>query len=192
MKFEGSVSRKILKALALSGAVAIASTSPFFLLNILKAYFKKDKYEEYRKFKEKRQRISYAFSYLKRNRLIIFKEKKDGELTVRLTEKGERRVKKYQIDDLAIETPSKWDKKWRVVIFDIPDKKKRAARDALREKLKQLNFYPLQKSIWAHPYPCHNEIQLLVELFDVYPFVNFIIADDIHNDIKLKEYFDLL
>ena len=36
-----------------------------------------------------------------------------------LTEEGEKRAKKYKINELKIEKPKKWDKIWRVLIFDI-------------------------------------------------------------------------
>lgn len=101
-------------------------------------------------------------------------------------------MKEIQLDDMEIEKPAHWDKKWRVVIFDIPDKFKRRARDALREKLKKLGFCQLQKSVWVIPYPCQKEIQLLCELFNITPFVNIITAESIYNDIKLRKYFKLL
>ncbi|MBI4008672.1 transcriptional regulator PaaX, partial [Candidatus Roizmanbacteria bacterium] len=41
----------------------------------------------------------------------------------------------------------KWDGKWRIVIFDIPEVNKRI-RQVLRETLKVLEFWPLQKSVW--------------------------------------------
>ena len=92
---------------------------------------------------------------------------------------------------MKIEKPKIWDGKWRIVIFDIPKHKKRA-RDALREKLKELGFYPFQKSVWVFPYPCEKEIQFLVELFDIWPYVNLIVAENISNDIKLRKHFKLL
>jgi DNA-binding transcriptional regulator PaaX len=38
----------------------------------------------------------------------------------------------------------KWDEKWRIVAFDIPEKFK-TGRDALRRKLKEVGFHELQK-----------------------------------------------
>ena len=45
----------------------------------------------------------------------------------------------------------KWDKYWRLVIFDISEKHK-YKRDVLREKLNQLGFGMFQKSIYITPY----------------------------------------
>jgi DNA-binding transcriptional regulator PaaX len=49
------------------------------------------------------------------------------------------------VEEVKLKKPEKWDKKWRIVIFDIPNKKK-PARNTLTEKLKKLGFYHLQKA----------------------------------------------
>ncbi|MFH1894381.1 MAG: hypothetical protein ABH813_00530 [Patescibacteria group bacterium] len=171
--------------LLLGGAIAIAAASPYFLINIAKAYSKRKKYKSF-----PQRKIAQAFSYLKKNRLIILGEKND-KITVELTEKGKRKIKKYQFGELQIPIPKSWDKKWRIVIFDIPNKKK-IAREALREKLKKLNFFQLQKSVWVYLYPCENEIQLVAEIFNVTSFINIILAEKILNDVRLKMHFKLI
>lgn len=45
----------------------------------------------------------------------------------------------------------KWDKKWRVVVFDIEERKRRK-RNVLREKLRELGFGMIQESVWISPY----------------------------------------
>lgn len=42
----------------------------------------------------------------------------------------------------------KWDGKWRIVIFDIPETH-RKSRGLLRSRLKLWQFEPWQKSVWA-------------------------------------------
>jgi len=184
--------KDILLGLATAGVIMVAATSPFFLINIAREIKKKRKYikKEIRKKLDERK-IARALERLKKNRLIILTEN-EGKFKVELTKKGKRKVEEIQFENMKIEKPKVWDKKWRIVIFDIPDKYKRRARDALREKLKELNFYPLQKSVWVCPYPCQKEIQFLCELFDITPCVNIIVADKIYNDIKLRKYFKLL
>ena len=56
------------------------------------------------------------------------------------------------------------DGEWRIVIFDIPEKFKKA-REALRMKLKELGFLELQKSVFIFPYECEDEINFIVEVF---------------------------
>lgn len=181
------LTKDILLSLATAGVIVVAATSPFFLWNIARAIFRNRKHIK----KElDRRKIERAIERLKKNRLIILTEK-DGKFKVELTEKGKRKVKEIQFENMQIEKPTAWDRKWRIVIFDIPDKYKRRARDALREKLKKLNFYQLQKSVWVHLYPCQKEVQFLCELFNITPFVNIIVAEEIYNDIKLKKHFKL-
>lgn len=55
-----------------------------------------------------------------------------------------------------------WDEKWRVVIFDIPEKQ-RKLRDLLRSKLKYWNFEPWQKSIWVTKINCTEELRKFIK-----------------------------
>ena len=183
--------KDVLLCLFVAGAIMVAATSPYFLINIARQIKRNKKYikkEIKRKLDERK--IAKALERLKRNKLIILGEE-NGNFKVELTKKGKRVVKKIQLDDMKPKKPTVWDKKWRIVIFDIPDKKRRA-RDALREKLQKMHFYPLQKSVWVHPYHCEKEIQFLCEFFEITPYVNIIVADNIYDDIKLRKYFNLL
>ena len=155
--------KDILLCLFTAGAIMVAATSPFFLINVAREIKRNKKYikKEIRKKLDERK-IAKALERLKRNRVIILSEKY-GKFKVELTEKGKRKVKEIQLEDMRTEKPDIWDKKWRIIIFDIPEKYKRRARDALREKLQKMKFYPLQKSVWVCPYSCEKEIQFLCE-----------------------------
>ena len=84
-----------------------------------------------------------------------------------------------------------WDGLWRIVIFDIAQLKN-LQRNAFRGKLKELGFVSLQKSVWVHPYSCHDEIVLLREFFGLsQKEVRLITADDIENDDFLRKIFNL-
>jgi len=181
------LAKDILVSLAFAGGFAImASTSAYFLLPLLKEIS-----DDYTREKLRKKRADKIFNRLRKRGLIILSEKEDGKFVIELTKKGKRKVQEIQFENLKIEKPKRWDKKWRVIIFDIPDKYKRRARDALREKLKNLGFYSLQKSVWVIPYPCEKEIQFLCELFNIWPYVKIIIAEKISNDIKIRRYFKL-
>jgi len=145
-------SKEILKYLLLAGAIYIAASSPYFALNLVK---------NLSKIKIQKKKILPAFYYLKRRGLIELK-REGHDVKIALTREGKKQAGKYQIDDLEIERPKKWDKKYRLVIFDIPAAS-RMVRDIFRRKLKEFGFYPLQKSVWIYPYPCKEEIELLRE-----------------------------
>ena len=167
--------------------VVVASTSPYFLINIARAIIKNKKYS---KNKTNEQKIVKSLRRLRENKLIILQEKEDGKFIIQLTKKGKRKIKEINIEKLEITKQKVWDKKWRIVAFDIPEKKKNG-RDALRQKLQELNFYQLQKSVFVCPYPCEKEVHFLSEFFDIGDFVNIIIADNIYDDVRLKNNFDL-
>lgn len=146
--------KEVLKYLLLTGAIYIAASSPYFSLNLFKNISKIKK-------SLTKQRAANLFNYLKRRGLIELK-REGYDVRISLTREGKKLAGKYQIDDIEIEKPKKWDKKWRVVIFDIPQVS-RLIRDIFRRKLKEWGFYPLQQSVWITPYPCQEEIGLLRE-----------------------------
>ena len=137
--------------------------------------------------KETLRRIMEEFKY---KRLIDFKENKDGSINIILTKLGEKHAVKYDPENIRIPTPAKWDKKWRVVIFDIPEKK-RKIRDTLRHEMKKLGFFELQKSTWVFPYDCRDAVDFLIELYEARNFVRYIVTSEISYDADLRLHFDL-
>ena len=75
-------------------------------------------------------------------------------------------------------------------MFDIPIKFNKA-RGALRSKLKYLGFYQLQKSVWAYPYPCEDEILFLANIFQIEPFIEIFTADELLHENKIRNFFQL-
>ena len=124
------------------------------------------------------------------DRIIDYKEKKDGTVEIVLTKEGKKKALKFQIDEIKIKKPEKWDGKWRVVIFDIPEKNKKA-REALRNKLKELGFKELQKSVLVLPYECEDEIDFIAEVFEIRGFVRFMRVNSFTNDEQFKLKFGL-
>ena len=128
---------------------------------------------------------------LYKSKLIDGKENADDSVTLFLTVEGKKRALTYDPSDIRIAPMRKWDKKWRVVIFDIPELR-RKARDALSRSLKKAGFYRLQKSVFVHPFECQDELDFIIEFFNLRPFVRFIIAEHFDNELHLKHHFDLL
>lgn len=80
---------------------------------------------------------------------------KNGKPYFRLTGKGKKKlVRDFRIDRWQ---RKKWDGFWRLVVFDISEKAK-YTRDALRDKLKELGFGMLQKSIYLTPFNIERDI----------------------------------
>lgn len=144
--------------------------------------------KEWKKINKKQ--LEKAIASLYRSKLIREHENQDGSLTMILTDKGRQSAITFNIDNMKIKKPKKWDKKWRMVLFDIPEKHKKA-RDALRETLRKLGFYEYQKSVLIHPYECRKEIDFVVEYFDIRPYVRIITANELDNEIHIRKIFGL-
>ena len=121
---------------------------------------------------------------------IVSLREKDGEVWVTFRKEGKELLLKYKIDELKIEKPKQWDGKWRVVIFGIPEEK-RLARDVLRNKLKELGFYCLQKSVFVHPFECQREIELIKRVYEIEPYVCYMKADFVDREARLRRHFKL-
>lgn len=163
----------------------VAATSPYFLHQIARNYFK-----------EKIKRAVYArarkLKELEKKKLISFKELGNGKIKIEITHKGKLLVREYQLDDIKITKPKIWDKKWRIIIYDIPHYHKKA-RDAFRLKLKDLGLYPLQKSVWVSPYDCLPEIEFLCSVFDIdlNNYVYYFKSSEVPKEREVKKWFSL-
>ncbi len=122
--------------------------------------------------------------------VVESRRNQDGTIEVVLTKFGFEVVKKIKLDEMKIDKPRKWDGKWRMVIFDIPEEN-RQARDGFRGYLKRLSFFELQRSVWVHPYDCVEQIQCLIEHFSVAGQVYLIEAAVVSNDERIRKKFDL-
>ncbi|MFH1193644.1 MAG: hypothetical protein V1661_01470 [bacterium] len=84
----------------------------------------------------------------------------------------------------------KWDKRWRVLIFDIPEKQ-RHKRDALRKRLLELNFKQLQMSVWVTPYPLPENFSDFLADLRVRPYLFSLTVEHMNREKELKDFFNL-
>ena len=140
--------------------------------------------------KYSRMQIQSAVESTKRQKLIEYVTDKDGKTIVKITKKGETKLRTFDIELMCINTPKKWDGKWRLVMFDIPMRFTKG-REALRYHLKKLNFFQFQKSAWIYPYPCEDEIIFITDFFGLGKYVEILTVENLLNDEKLKKHFRL-
>ena len=137
------------------------------------------------------KQINNIFSGMKRQKLIEYIADKNGKTIVRITKKGQTKLRAFEIDLIKIKKPNKWDGKWRIVMFDLPIRFNKA-REALRWKLKELGFLQFQKSVWVYPYPCEDEVIFVADFFGVGKYVEVLIVESILRDQKFKKEFGLV
>ena len=109
---------------------------------------------------------------------------------LRLTTAGERMLRQLELHDYGLRRPKRWDHKWRVLIFDIPERRK-ATREKVRRTLITIGFERLQDSVWVYPYDCEDLLTLLKADFHIGADVLYLIVDSIENDKHLRSRFGL-
>lgn len=174
----------LLMTLALGGVVFAGAIAP----GLIAAFGDPRKPQRYNK-----QQLKTAFYNLKKQKLIEITREGDEKFKVQLTNKGKKRVKEFSFEFLEIKKPVRWDKKWRVLIFDIPTKPKiyNQARNALRAKIKELGFFQMQKSVWVYPYECEDEILFVAELFQVQKYIEILTVEKLLHEDIIKRAFRL-
>lgn len=174
--------KEILHVLAAAGTIGLTFAFPKVGASIGSLLLGDKHYRDWRS--------DQIISQLEKQKYVEIEYKKNGSITVKITKNGMTRALTYRINMMMVSKPKRWDKKWRVVIFDIPDKYKRV-RDIFRLRLKQLNLYKLQESVYVSPYPCFHEVEFLRELYGVSFTVRYLLVDKIEEDELLRSYFEL-
>jgi DNA-binding transcriptional regulator PaaX len=107
-----------------------------------------------------------------------------------LTTSGLKLLKKYSFDDINFSQKKKWDGFWRIITFDIPERKA-GARKAISSKLRALGCFPLQKSIFVYPYDCRKEVDFIGNYFEARDNICMIEANHIDGEDQIRKYFKL-
>lgn len=133
--------------------------------------------------------IGRVIKRLEKQEMISISER-NGKTKIEITEKGKKRLLEYDFENLSLKT-KKPDGKWRLIVFDIPEDKKRS-RDAFRRKLLQLNCMRLQDSVFASAYPVKQEVDFLCHYLEISDFVTLAVVSYIERGEKLifKKHYD--
>jgi len=181
-KRHGSVQKKIL-LLLLGGLTIGLSGSPRQAFKIVHAM-----QNDWKKIDEATLRRSIRSLY--GDKLVSAQQNTDGTQTLVLLDKGEKWALTYKMEEMVIPTQEQWDGKWRIVMFDIPERFKKA-RDLFRIQLRSMGFLELQRSVFIHPYPCIDEIEYITQHYHIGKYIRFVIAESIDNEKYMKKQFKL-
>lgn len=106
---------------------------------------------------------------------------------LKLSVKGKARMKHYALEDIqAPPRPKRWDGKWRLIMFDIPERNS-WARNLLRNKIREWNFAHIQRSIFITPFDCEKEISQVLERLELQDAVLLMTVEHagfLHNLLK--------
>src|SRR3989344_5591963 len=173
-----NLEKALLGTLVVAGCIGVALLAP----NVLQLLKHVD--PDWILKRDPRQRLREAAHRLTKKGLAEFRME-NGKKRLRLTSRGERAMNSIWNENYKLKKPRRWDGKWRLVIFDIPEKR-RGIRDRLRALVVRLGFLHLQDSVWVYPYDCEELVTLLKTDLKVGRAVLYIIADAIEFDKPLR------
>lgn len=173
------ITKAILGTIAVAGILSVAAVAP----NVIGVLGKTTL------LKQRRYQIKSALSRMIRKGYATLEKTAKGTC-VRLTEKGELAAALLGKGRLLPQKPKRWDGKWHLLIFDIPERR-RSIRAKIRMTLITLGFIRLQDSVWVYPYDCEDLIVLLKADAKAGKDVLYVIADRIENDRSLRRHFAL-
>lgn len=178
------IQRTILHVVALAGILTAAVLVP----NALAELRKLD--PSYAKQKNIRRRIKETLWRMERNKLVTLPDR--GTMgRVSLLPKGEAMIEKIQAQEYVIPSPLIWDGKWRMVMFDVPEKRK-SVRNQLRLLLQSAGLVRLHDSVWVHPHPCDELVTLIkAHLKNTRGEVHYVVSELVGADYFLREKFKL-
>ena len=172
-----NLQRIILQSVATAGILSVGLVAP----NVIGAM---NKLGLLPKIREK-EYVSSSAAKLVRRGLLEFKGR-----YYQLTKEGEKVLRKWELADYSLRKPKKWDEKWRVVIFDVPEKYK-SSRERFRRILQKAGFLRLQDSVWVHPYECEELVTFMRKELKLGGSVLYLIVEGLEGETKVREYFKL-
>lgn len=108
----------------------------------------------------------------------------NGRQKIKATLKGKFKILKF------LRKSKKWDGKWRIVIFDIPETQRRM-RNFFREKLQDIGYRQLQESVWICPYNISDKTEDLIELCNARKYIHYLLVEELDNKDVLMNLFKL-
>jgi len=131
------------------------------------------------------KKIYASYHVLKNGGYIKEKETRKGKV-IYLTDKGKMEILKNEF----WKEKKKWDGKWRIIIFDIPENS-RKHRNFLRRKLQWFGFRELQKSVWIIPYDARREFKEFLKLCNIKleGDVRYLVVEKVDPAIIFKDHF---
>ena len=116
---------------------------------------------------------------------------RNGKKYVQLTDLGEKILDLQRKKlNLTNNKPKKWDRRYRLIMFDIPEKRNNI-RKLLRFEMQEVGFLRIQDSVWVYPYDCEEFITLLKADLRVGKDILYAVVEEIENDKWIRKHFNL-
>lgn len=114
----------------------------------------------------------------------------DNEKVFKITEKGKDRLKAHQVAEDAVSIPERWDGRWYIITFDIPETRK-VVRNQLILTLKRHGFTNYAKGLWLFPYNPSRLVVSLRKQLKLKNEIKLIVAQSIDGDAKYRKHWQI-
>ena len=172
-----NLQKTILKVISAAGLLSVAMVAPNAIVAMKKlGLLSYDRQNE--------SIINSRRNLIKRGLIEFYDDK------LRITEKGKFYLDREEMYSEIKNRNRKWDGKWRVLAFDIPEKR-RFVRNQIRKALISIGFMRLQDSVWIYPYNCEDFITLLKADFKIGKDVLYMVVEELEYDKLVKDHFSL-
>lgn len=177
-----SIQKAVLSAVAITGTLVVAMLAPN-VFQALPHIMGKQRYKLAFQARTAAGRLA-AKGYV---RFVV----RNGKKRLEITDSGKRAIAlEEQKVALAAMYGKRWDKRWRLVMFDIPQQR-RHDRDRLRSEMQACGLLRLQDSVWIFPYDCEDLVVLLKADMRIGKDILYAIVESMENDDWIKKHFGL-
>lgn len=185
-----TASQIALAIIAAGGILTLSVIAPNACIAIDKLFLRKAPNRRMSR-RERERKLTRTFYYLKERRFIRMKPT-GRDFKIYLTSLGREKVQKINFDAVVVPKKYKWDGKWWQVAADIPTEEYKWAADLFRKKLRDMKFFPLQRTLWFFPYDPRGEIDFVVHYFGIESFVTVMEVNRLDEDDenKMKDFFE--
>ena len=185
---KGEIAKIILATIGigaiLGGTVLITPNFPIIIGSFIKLI------KEIKGIKLPKLKVKRTLKLLEKRKILNLVIK-NSEVYIEVEDAWNKEILKYSIQSLlAMRKKLKWQGKWFLVIFDVPEEQ-RNKRYYLRKFLKEIGFYQYQQSVYVFPYECEKEIILIKKIIEGGKYLSYIVAEKVEYEDKLKTYFHL-
>lgn len=136
-----------------------------------------------------RNRVWKAIKYLEEQERIQLTRKNNSHFLY-ITEEGEMKLEEDEVWELRVKKPRQWDKRWRLVMFDVPTSLSKN-RVLFRQRLETLGFKQYQMSVFVYPYDCKGEVLHIAEWCGIRTFVRYVVVADLDDEQRFIDMFNL-
>src|SRR3989338_1428708 len=146
----------------------------------------------------KRRHLKDTLERWKYNRAVKYLQESDkikvirqgADKFVKLTQKGKVQTLLRKVENSKLSPKEKWDGKWRMVIWDIPETSSNQ-RNQIRYVLKKLGFHRVQQSVYIRPHPLNSDAVLYLQESGLIDYIRFIRVDKMDEEKTLLKKFDI-